>query len=61
MTEYQKMQNGMLYDCLDEEIGREIKIGKNFFANTYFTFVAGGRVEIAQTKEKSIMKSREAR
>ena len=23
MTEYQKMQNGMLYDCLDEEIGRE--------------------------------------
>lgn len=98
MTEYQKMQNGMLYDCLDEEIGREqkrshrlcdeyntlgvddearkneilkelfltddfgayrvmekpifidngreIKIGKNFFANTYFTFVAGGQVEI---------------
>lgn len=25
MTEYQKMQNGMLYDCLDEEIGREQK------------------------------------
>lgn len=98
MTEYERMHNGMIYDCFDAELGaeqkrshrlcdeynslgiddderrqeilkelfgtddfgnyrimekpifidngREIKIGKNFFSNVYFSFVAGCTVEI---------------
>lgn len=98
MTEYQKMQSGMIYDTQDEEIGRvqkhshslceqynklgvdnelqkkelleqlfpgddfghyrvmespifidncqEISIGKNFYSNIHFSFIAGGTVKI---------------
>ena len=98
MTEYEKMQNGMIYDCLAEELGlvqkqshrlceqynklgvddgakktellhqmfpnddfgayrsmeaplfidnhREITIGKNFYANIHFSFIAGNQVKI---------------
>lgn len=98
MTEYEKMQHGMIYDCFDEELGKEqsrshrlcdeynrtaydenekraeilkqlfgvdsfdgyfamekpifidnakeLHIGKNFYANVYFSYVAGSPVEI---------------
>lgn len=98
MTEYEKMHNGMIYDCLDAELGqvqkhshrlceqynklgvddeqqkkellaqlfeqddfgdfrvmeapifidncREITIGKNFYSNIHFSFIAGGTVKI---------------
>jgi len=98
MTEYERMHNGLIYDCLDEELGkmqkhshrlceqynklgvddeeekqnllrqlfpnddfggyrsmetpifidncREITIGKNFYSNIHFSFIAGGTVEI---------------
>lgn len=98
MTEYKKMHNGMIYDCLTEELGKvqkhshrlceqynklsvdddkekgkilrqifpnddfgsyrtmespifidnykEIKIGKNFYSNIHFSFIAGNTVEI---------------
>lgn len=98
MTEYERMHNGMIYNCFDEELGaeqrrshmlcdeynalgfdenerkqeilkklfgtddfgdyrimekpifidnaREITIGKNFFSNVHFSFVAGCTAEI---------------
>ena len=98
MTEYEKMHNGMIYDCLTEELGevqkyshrlceqynklgvddgdekqkilhqlfpnddfggyrsmetpifidncKEIRIGKNFYSNIHFSFIAGNIVEI---------------
>ena len=98
MTEYEKMHNGMIYDCLTEELGtiqkdshrlceqynklgvddekekqellyklfpeddfgnyrtmetpifidnyKEITIGKNFYSNIHFSFIAGSTVEI---------------
>ena len=98
MTEYEKMHNGMIYDCFAEELGRvqkhshrlceqynklgvdngeekqkllkelfpnddfgdyrvmetpifidnhkEIRIGKNFYSNIHFSFIAGNTVEI---------------
>lgn len=98
MTEYEKMHNGMIYDCLAEELGnvqkeshrlcelynklgvddekekqiilrklfpnddfggfrvmetpifidncKEITIGKNFYSNIHFSFIAGNTVEI---------------
>ena len=98
MTEYERMHNGLIYDCLDEELGkmqkdshrlcerynrlgvddeeekqnilkqlfpkddfggfrvmetpifidncREITIGRNFYSNIHFSFIAGGPVEI---------------
>lgn len=97
MKEYEKMHNGLVYDCMDEEIrteairshklsdeyndlktseercneilkelfvgddfgsfrvmekpifidlGKEIKIGKNFYSNKYFSFIGGCHVEI---------------
>lgn len=98
MTEYEKMHNGMIYDCLTEELGevqkyshrlceqynklgvddgdekqkilhqlfpnddfggyrsmeipifidncKEIRIGKNFYSNIHFSFIAGNTVEI---------------
>ena len=98
MKEYEKMQNGMIYDCFDEEIGKEqershrlcdeynktlydekekrkeillklfekeafegyrsmempifidnakeLKIGKNFYSNVYFSYIGGCPVEI---------------
>ena len=98
MTEYEKMHNGMIYDCLTEELGevqkyshrlceqynrlgvdddeekqkilhqlfpdddfggyrimenpifidncKEITIGKNFFSNIHFSFIAGNTAEI---------------
>lgn len=98
MTEYEHMRNGMIYDCLDEELvkvqyeshklceeynklsiddndlkqnilhrlfpdddfgsyrvmetpifidnAREIHIGKNFYSNIDFSYIAGGRVDI---------------
>lgn len=98
MTEYQKMQNGMIYDTQDKELGevqahshrlceqynrlgvddeqqkklllaqlfpkddfgafrvmeapifidncREITIGKNFYSNIHFSFIAGGTAKI---------------
>lgn len=98
MTEYEKMHNGMIYDCLAKELGevqkcshrlceqynklgiddenkkekilhqifpdddfgdyrametpifidnsKEITIGKNFYSNIYFSFIAGNTAEI---------------
>ena len=101
MTEYEKMHNGMIYDCFTEELGqvqkyshrlceeynklgvddaeeknkllhalfpnddfgsyrametpifidnhKEIKIGKNFYSNIHFSFIAGNTVEIGDS------------